>query len=486
MAGSKLAPRRKAAAAPMSGGGGSNRAGRGGAAAASVGGRPTVKAVAAHLGSGSVVRSSGSEKSVREVGTEWLTDVSITSSTVSDSVVFNWWVSPTNVSARIAAIARQWERWMPHKLAFRFVSMVPATQAGSLTMWHDPDVDDETPSAPVVATAFASDSFVSGNVWESFNLPVKRLDDKTLLYTRDRGAGEADDRLEYAGQLYAAYTGPTVAATTILGRILFEYDIEFSKRCWEDSPSISSGPSFDPITTTATFNLVEKAVAAAKLITDNGISVGAKGIEIKQYASKIVRVVANMIPIGSGAASGTFRAVLHRAADSLEAFPSMYSIPGDYYSVSAGTAGLTYPLFGRNAVAYSEATGINETVIQYSYIYNSLPYPVYLDWQYTWGATAGSAGSVTGCYINMVDVDEISGTALVEHATLVPATGTSTQTIELVWSTPEPMACLPKFPPGEDPSGFTVVTAPARTAGPTVLVPPPSARGSSLISRLVG
>lgn len=473
------------------------------------GGMPSVSRIAAHLGSGSVIRSSGSEKSVRETGTDWITDVQITSSTTNDSVVVNWWISPTMVNGRLASIARQWERWMPKALKFKYVSLQPATVAGAITMWHDPDVDDDTPAAPIMGSAFAVDSFVSGNVWESFDLPIRSLDSKTLLYTRDRGAGEADDRLEFSGQLYVAYTGPAVSTVTTLGRILIEYDLEFSKRCWEDAPGIAMPPSIDPITITESIGaLVSAAKAAGKLLSDSGINVTDKGIELKPGEQGWWRFVTNVLPTAATAtaAVGNFYAVLRRTADLLEAHPHMWKTAGDYTTVSSfDKAGYTNTVVGRNAVAFSAPWAINETFVNYIFVRNTLTYPVYLDWKCNWGAATDTASVVvTGIFVNSVDVDIITPSQFSEHA--IDSGDTAfMQSSQLTWGAAEEFdrsvqESLSEHMAAVYPSGYIAVTPPACTAvmpspigvasaaaaaHPTTLTQSTSTGGPGFLSRLV-
>jgi len=130
-------------------------------------------------------------------------------------------------------VAKGWERYRFKQLRFVYVPCVPTSTAGSITFAYDPDCSDTTPAAAASRSQlYSKDDVVSTNVWAGAMLPVRSLDPKTLYYV-GQNAVSADERLELEGQLYVAYTGPTVVSAVTYGTIMVEYEVEFSKRCFE-------------------------------------------------------------------------------------------------------------------------------------------------------------------------------------------------------------------------------------------------------------
>lgn len=182
-------------------------------------------------------------------GADYLASVVIPTGTADGTVFYNMFVSPSTVPSRLGQVARLWERYQFRRLRLRFVPSVPSTTPGQLTFAYDPDSTDVTPSSYVRPTLFAFDDNVSTPIYSGCVLDVRGLDLHTLYYT---GANNltADERLELQGQFYACYTGPTLSGDLVAGSLILEYEVFFSKRCYESTvPAMIPGPT-NPITTT--------------------------------------------------------------------------------------------------------------------------------------------------------------------------------------------------------------------------------------------
>jgi len=177
-------------------------------------------------------------------GCDFLTMVAGSTITPDGTIVYNFYVSPTTISARLGQIGRLWERYQFTKLRFVYVPCVPTSTAGQLTFAYDPDSTDVTPTAFTRESLYALDDNVTTSVYAPSALPIKNLDLHTLYYTGANGIA-GDERLELQGQLYVAYSGATPGAPVVFGSLMLEYDVHFSKRCYEPPVPLSAGIPLD-------------------------------------------------------------------------------------------------------------------------------------------------------------------------------------------------------------------------------------------------
>lgn len=195
--------------------------------------RATAAAAPVAIGT-TTARQFSASKSEIVRGTDFLTTIT-SQGHIDGAVLYNWYCSPSLIPGRCSLISKGWERYQFKQLRFEYIPCVGTSSAGSLTMAYDPDCSDVTPAATASrAQLYAKDDVITSNVWGPAVLNVRGLDKKTLYYCGSNGDTQ-DERLELQGQFYVAYTGSQVISAVTYGTIMVQYEIEFSKRCFEEA-----------------------------------------------------------------------------------------------------------------------------------------------------------------------------------------------------------------------------------------------------------
>jgi hypothetical protein len=215
------------------------------------------RATSAPAISSRIVRRSRSNLVHRESFSDQIAIVPYATSTTAGAVLVNIIESLANLGQRISAMAGLYARWRVRRLKFRYVSSVPTSHAGSLTMAHFSDANytisaalgalagplGTGPSAQAIASAMneAEDS-VSFPVWEPcVELTVKCK--KDLLYTTISQSTGVQVNLTANGALLVMINALTTeTASGIYGTVYVDGDIDFSDPLYSPGTLVSSLP----------------------------------------------------------------------------------------------------------------------------------------------------------------------------------------------------------------------------------------------------
>lgn len=416
-------------------------------------------------------------------GCDFLQTVSVPSGTADGHVVYNWFVSPTTVNARLAAIGRIWERYQFKKLKVKYVPAVPATTAGALTFAYDPDCSDATPSAYTRETLFALDDNLTTSIFAPCELVIKKLDQNTLYYT---GANTitADERLELQGQLYVAYTGPPPVEGVLAGTIMLEYEIHFSKRCFEtpvpsalptpaDSTLWASG--IDVLSSLANGILSAIYLAGARFSAGK-MTFDSKGLFIGPRSNLHLLVSLAMTALaGTNGGNVLYKVhpILRDAAGSVlkhlnwSKGKAMYTGLAEYSS-SAGSDPYGYQL--TNGIEVTTASTNVDYLTGGLEIHNDGAYPVYLDFTVATAYATYPLTEVLMRGMNACDLDAIT------YAGLYDSSPNTVSKIPGVPVTPDDGAFACTMPQPDDPaaaakSGSAVPMKPYGSAAALVASP---------------
>jgi len=367
-------------------------------------------------------------------------DVNITTTTTTETVVANFFVSPTEIQGRLSQLANQWERWSPKFLRFEFVSAAPTSTPGLVSMWYDPDVRDETPTTIAASSTAVSDS-VQGPAWSSMVLPISRLDRKTLFFTRDRG-GDTDDLFEFAGQLYFSYAGPAVTGL-YLGRLRMTYDFEFSKRCYE--PTVTEVPDMTDATWLTGITLT-KSINAVKLIAElyptiKDLMKGSDlindiGLKVRPGIRKSFRLLATLWDKYSSSAfsvTDAIRGYVRNRSGSRYGPVTLYPEFGAQIDSDVVSDSVIIQYTSDHGWTSTSTVADARPRIAYISFYNGTSEPMYLDFNYTALATtgdkAGTTGYCTSLLVRGFHIEEISTTELYHGCGMHPESFTSVVTV---------------------------------------------------------
>lgn len=139
-----------------------------------------------------------------------------------------FYVNPSEFSGtRLAKFAQLYEKYLFTHMKFIFVPCLPATQAGSIGLAYDRDINDPTPPpSPAGLRQFCAwPGTAVGRVWDTFEVKGELLSPELGFYSDANGR---EDRTSYQGQLYAFTEVPVtgLAAGTVIGYVMIEYEIE--------------------------------------------------------------------------------------------------------------------------------------------------------------------------------------------------------------------------------------------------------------------
>lgn len=265
----------------------------------------TVAASTAPMGVSSAYRfsSSTSDETVR--GTDFLATVN-TASCVDGAILMDWYVSPTQINSRLGQIAKLWERYQFKKIRLFYIPCVPTTTAGQLTLAYDPDSTDVTPVSYTRETLFALDDNVTGSVFSPIELYIRKLDQNTLYYT-GANSTSADERTELQGQVYVAYTGPTVSSSTTFGTLMIEYEVHFSKRTYDASvPASLPEPGIIAAFVNGTINVLPTATSLLSGLyalnhdwNQGFVPVGPNGVIVPNGADRFLEIASAVNLVGA-------------------------------------------------------------------------------------------------------------------------------------------------------------------------------------------
>jgi hypothetical protein len=178
---------------------------------------------------------SGSDRSIRVKGTEFIRVLVMPDTITSGTVLFSTPNVAGPMNTRLANFAAIFERWRPYKYNYRYVPSVPTTVAGSIILASDPDVsalypDGSTSNIPRL-TSLTGHRMTA--LWQPAVCGIASSADYTSLWTTDESSGETssvDARFDAAGQFVACIVTPpgsSFDAGTSIGSLELEYDIEF-------------------------------------------------------------------------------------------------------------------------------------------------------------------------------------------------------------------------------------------------------------------
>jgi len=488
----KPAPRRKAASTPSGKGGGKLRPTTAGRSLA-------VVESPAPMGTSSAYRFSSSSRDEVVRGTDFLSTVGTLACT-DGAILMNWFVSPTQVNARLGAIAKLWERYQFKRIRLFYIPCVPATTSGQLIFAYDPDSTDVTPVSYTREQLFALDDNVSGSVFTPIELFVRKLDQNTLYYTGSNSLS-SDERTELQGQCYVAYTGPTISSPITFGTVMLEYEVMFKKRTYD-----ASAPTLVPSDTTisgygagadVSSYLTQGLLAAGYALLGGAawntgfLRTESKGIQIPPSAGltdtfgtaggylghHFFEVIGALNLVGSeGTPIGAYwNAFVRTAAGALLSYLSWSAgkvVSSKLSNLSTGEVGTT-TVNGQNftsCVVQSTATGTSDYFVGYVSVCNSYSAPVWLDF----GVTL--SGSVTSTRLRGLNIREVSPDEFIRLATLADNHVTSAGRVETKLSGMPAMATYPLASAADQTGDFVVLPPPfaASAAAPPRVVAPGS------------
>lgn len=193
-----------------------------------------------------IIQSPGLKGSMRVRFTEYITDL-VTQASTAYQLLFQGEINPADagVFPWLSGVARRYEKYIPHYLAFKFRTSVGSGTNGSVFTVVEYEASD---NAPVNKTTFLNQKgAVRSAPWQNhaFLSDPKDLKQRSQYYVNTGsltigglsalnpiggsgvGAGTKandDDRLDDVGKIFVASQG--APASTTLGELWIEYDIE--------------------------------------------------------------------------------------------------------------------------------------------------------------------------------------------------------------------------------------------------------------------
>jgi hypothetical protein len=142
----------------------------------------------------------------------------------------------------VADFASMYELFRVNHLALIYEPSCPATTAGSLIQWIDPDPTDEalvevgTVDPRLVSKAATSPMSCMNTCWTMGYIKYAQRKDQTDFYVNEGfGPADSDPRLVSPGTYFIMAPGADLAVNTVLGNVLVSYDIEFITPQIEDT-----------------------------------------------------------------------------------------------------------------------------------------------------------------------------------------------------------------------------------------------------------
>jgi hypothetical protein len=187
--------------------------------------------------------------SARIKGTDFLTAVTIgASNAAAGDVLISQVVNPASLGiARLATMAKLYERYKFRSLKFRYAPVANAQVTGQLIGYVDYDTyDDPTGITGIqnLQRAAAHYGEKPVQVWQGSEKPVfweiKDVDPMTDLYVDSDGT---DPRWTNQGR-FVLLAASAIAATTACGNIYLDYDVEFFIPQLEVTPVTGFGDAF--------------------------------------------------------------------------------------------------------------------------------------------------------------------------------------------------------------------------------------------------
>lgn len=216
--------------------------------------------------------------SCRIRGTDFLTAVTIsgTAATAGD-VLISQIVNPAQLGvARLATMAKLYERYKFKSLKFRYSPVANATISGQVIGYVDYDTyDDPTGSSGTqnLQRAAAHYGEKPVQIWQGSEKPVfweiKDVDPLTDLYIDSDGS---DPRWTNQGR-FILLAASAIAANTPCGNVYLDYDIEFYIPQIEVTPSVGYASKFTGSTSCTTSAILGTAIAGS---TWNNLPLSAK------------------------------------------------------------------------------------------------------------------------------------------------------------------------------------------------------------------
>lgn len=211
--------------------------------------------------------------------TDYFIDVTASAAPTAGDMLVNVPQILRNFGVRVAALATLYQKWRFRRCAFRYVSEVPTSSAGSLTMAHVCDMNYSIPAAFGSATNGIPGGIrslmneISGAktfpVWTPeirMSVPCK----KEWLYTSGLNASGIVANLVANGTLLVAANSVLATANQTYGRIYVDAEIEFSEPDYNLAAGVASFASYvvTPTNTSGTTPMVlTLKSASATLIT---------------------------------------------------------------------------------------------------------------------------------------------------------------------------------------------------------------------------
>lgn len=195
---------------------------------------------------------------IRYSGREFITAVTTGATATSrGQVLFSVPISPSIIpDTRLQLAASQYTRYIFKRARFYYVGSAPATTAGSVMMYGDYDPTQNPSSTPGDSTlryAYTHDA-CEASVWEKSDCTVTDQVYADMLYT------DPDEELRFCvqGCLWVISTG-AIAANTECGKIILDYEIEFSVPDYRGA--IVTPASFADVTMTLTAASIGTTIA---------------------------------------------------------------------------------------------------------------------------------------------------------------------------------------------------------------------------------
>jgi hypothetical protein len=246
---------------------------------------------------------SGSDRSIRVRGTEFIRVLTMPASPVPGTVLLRLPNVAGPMNTRLANFAAIFERWRPFKYSYRYVPSVSTTTAGSIILANEPDVaaqypDPETSNIPRLTS-------LSGHrttaLWQPAVCGLASMSDYTSLWTTDVTSSTTDleeDRFDAAGQFLCVLLTPPGSAFeegASIGSLELEYDIEFfrprlalSQGAGEEAETISkvppgTFPQFGSSNSYLALSRLLQSVGLSKFTYSNILKVVEKNSKVPDY-----------------------------------------------------------------------------------------------------------------------------------------------------------------------------------------------------------
>lgn len=196
-------------------------------------------------GPGAKMRSNGNI--TRVTHREFISDIT---SNAAGFATTNIAINPGNATAFpwLSAIAANYESYTFKKLAYRYVPLCPTSTQGRITMAIDYDARDSIPSSKAVLSSYQGS--VATPVWQQ-GLCVA-TSSNLVKFTKQRYVSgptvpaNSDIKTYHLGYFILG-TSNTPAASTQLGELWVEYDVEFQTPQIASLPSVASQDARQPL-----------------------------------------------------------------------------------------------------------------------------------------------------------------------------------------------------------------------------------------------